>query len=81
MPGARCIRSLVYSVLVAHECRHHGRAGITGHSRTQWFYGCFMLPGDRTFLSPSLAKVAFRAAHQKCCCASCSAGTLWNDDS
>ena len=27
MPGARCTRSLVCSVLVAHECRHHGRTG------------------------------------------------------
>jgi hypothetical protein len=37
MPDARCIRSLVCSVLVAHECSHHGRTGITRHSRTQWF--------------------------------------------
>ena len=37
MPGARCTRSLVCSVLVAHECRHHGRTGNTRHSRTQWF--------------------------------------------
>jgi hypothetical protein len=35
MPGARCTRSLVCSVLVAHECRHHGRTGITRHSRTR----------------------------------------------
>ena len=27
MPGARCTRSLVCSVLVAHECSYHGRAG------------------------------------------------------
>ena len=27
MPGARCTRSLVCSVLVAHECSHHGRTG------------------------------------------------------
>src|SRR6202790_467546 len=27
MPGAGCARSLVCSVLVAHECSHHGRAG------------------------------------------------------
>jgi hypothetical protein len=35
MPGARCTRSLVCSVLVAHECRHHGRTGNTRHSRTR----------------------------------------------
>jgi hypothetical protein len=35
MPGARCTRSLVCSVLVAHECRRHGRTGITRHSRTR----------------------------------------------
>ena len=35
MPGARCTRSLVCSVLVAHECSHHGRTGITRHSRTR----------------------------------------------
>ena len=34
---------------------------ITRHPRTQWFYGlCRALPGDRAFLSPSLAKIAFR---------------------
>jgi hypothetical protein len=27
MPGADCARSLVCSVLVAHECSYHGRAG------------------------------------------------------
>jgi hypothetical protein len=35
MPGTRCTRSLVCSVLVAHECSHHGRTGITRHSRTR----------------------------------------------
>jgi hypothetical protein len=35
MPGARCTRSLVCSVLVAHERSHHGRTGITRHSRTR----------------------------------------------
>src|SRR5674476_1420300 len=34
---------------------------ITRHPRTQWFYGlCRALPGDRAFLSPSLAKIASR---------------------
>ena len=27
MPGARCTRSLVCSVVVAHECSHHGHTG------------------------------------------------------
>ena len=35
MLGARCTRSLVCSVLVAHEGSHHGRTGITRHSRTR----------------------------------------------
>ena len=35
MPGARYTRSLVRKVLKAHECRHHGRTGITRHSRTR----------------------------------------------
>jgi hypothetical protein len=30
MPGARCTRSLVCKVLVAHECSHHGRTGTPG---------------------------------------------------
>src|SRR5258708_38103400 len=34
---------------------------ITRHPRTQWFYGlCRALPGDRAFLSPSLARIASR---------------------
>src|SRR5216684_2847203 len=34
---------------------------FTRHPRTQWFYGlCRTLPGDRAFLSPSLAKIASR---------------------
>jgi hypothetical protein len=33
MPGARCARSLVCSVLVAHECSHHGHAGSPGIPR------------------------------------------------
>jgi hypothetical protein len=56
MPGARCTRSLVCSVLVAHECRHHGRNGITWHSRTQRFLRT--LPGDRALLSPSFEDMA-----------------------
>ena len=35
MPGALRTRGLVCNVLVAHECSHHGRAGITRHSRTR----------------------------------------------
>jgi len=34
-------------------------AGITRHSRTQWFYGLFRaLPGDEFVLSPSSANIA-----------------------
>ena len=44
MPGARCTRSLVCSVLVAHECSHHGRTGNTRHSRTRMVLTvCFAL--------------------------------------
>jgi hypothetical protein len=35
MPGARCTRSLVCKVLVAHECSHHRSTGNTRHSRTR----------------------------------------------
>jgi hypothetical protein len=35
MPGARCTRSLVCSVLVAHECSYRRFTGITRHSRTR----------------------------------------------
>ena len=37
MPGARCTRSLVCSVLVAHECSHHGRTGTPGIPARGWF--------------------------------------------
>jgi hypothetical protein len=35
MPDARCTRSLVCKVLMAHECSHHRSTGITRHSRTR----------------------------------------------
>jgi hypothetical protein len=58
MPGARCTRSLVCSVLVAHECRHHGRTGTPGIPARNGFNGFLRtLPGDRAFLSPSPALV------------------------
>jgi hypothetical protein len=48
MPGARCTRSLVCSVLVAHECRHHGRTGTPGIPARNGFNGFLRaLPGDR----------------------------------
>jgi hypothetical protein len=55
MPGARCTRSLVCSVLVAHECRHHGRTGKhPAFPHASGFNGLFRaLPGDRAFLPPS----------------------------
>ena len=63
MPGAQCTRSLVCEV-VSSRCTRVFTAvapEITRHPRTQWFYGlCRALPGDRAFLSPSLAKIASR---------------------
>jgi hypothetical protein len=42
--------------VVSTRVSHHGRTGITRHSRTRWFYSLFRaLPGDRAFLSPSPA--------------------------
>src|SRR6202035_2614068 len=56
MPGARCTRSLVCSVLVAHECSHHGRTGTPGIPARNGFNGLLRaLPGDRALLSPSPA--------------------------
>ena len=56
MPGARCTRSLVCSVLVAHECSHHGCTGTPGIPARNGFNGFLRaLPGDRAFLSPSSA--------------------------
>src|ERR1700731_3141855 len=58
MPGARCTRSLVCSVLVAHECSHHGRTGTPGIPARNGFNGLFRaLLGDRAFLSPSSARL------------------------
>jgi hypothetical protein len=49
-PGARCTRSLVCSVLVAHECSHHRSPGHPAFP-AQWFYGlCRALPGDEFVL-------------------------------
>src|SRR6202048_1430222 len=56
MPGARCTRSLVCSVVVAHECSHHGRTGTPGIPARNGFNGFLRaLPGDRACLSPSSA--------------------------
>src|SRR6202165_6241999 len=58
MPGARCTRSLVCSVLVEHTSVVTTGHRNTRHSRTQWFNGLFRaLPGDRAFLSPSSAEM------------------------
>src|SRR6202022_4636767 len=58
MPGARCTRSLVCSVLVAHECSHHGRTGTPGIPARNGFNGFLRaLPGDRACLSPSSARL------------------------
>jgi hypothetical protein len=42
MPGARCTRSRACSV-ESTRVSHHGRTGITRHSRTQWFTAYFVL--------------------------------------
>ena len=54
MPGARCARSLVCSVLVAHEVVTTGSPGNTRHSLRNGFNGFLRaLPGDEFVLSPS----------------------------
>jgi hypothetical protein len=55
MPGAQCARSLVCSVLVAHECRHHGHTGKTpGIPCAMVLTVSFVLsPVTNSFLSPS----------------------------
>src|SRR6202047_5671282 len=58
MPGAQCTRSLVCEVGSSRCTRVFTAVApeITRHPRTQWFYGFLRaLPGDRAFLSPSLA--------------------------
>jgi hypothetical protein len=56
MPGARCTRSLVCKVLVAHECSHHRSTGTPGIPARNGFNSlCRALPGDRAFLPPSSA--------------------------
>src|SRR5713226_8832510 len=48
MPGARCTRSLVCKVLVAHECSHHRSTGTPGIPARNGFNGFLRaLPGDR----------------------------------
>ena len=63
MPGARRTRSLVCKVLVAHECRHHGRTGTPGIPARNGFNGFLRaLPGDRACLSPSPSGYGFVCA-------------------
>src|ERR1700682_6592974 len=58
MPGARCTRSLACSVKNT-RVSHHGRTGTPGIPARNGFNGLFRaLPGDRAFLSPSLADMA-----------------------
>ena len=62
MPGAQCTRSLVcaWGGKYAHEYSQRGRPDHPTFPHAM-VYGLFRtLPGDRAFLSPSLAKVAFR---------------------
>jgi hypothetical protein len=45
----------------AHEHSHHGHTGFTRHSPRNGFNGLYRaLPGDRAFLPPSSADIAFR---------------------
>jgi hypothetical protein len=61
MPGARCTRSRACRI-DSTRVSHHGRTGITRHSRTRWCYSLFRaLLGDRALLSPSPVKSACRA--------------------
>jgi hypothetical protein len=61
MPGARCTRSRACRI-GSTRVSHHGRTGITRHSRTRWCYSLFRaLLGDRALLSPSPVKSACRA--------------------
>jgi hypothetical protein len=61
MPGARRTRSLVCAwELSMHTSIHSEVAGIIRHSHAMVLQLIRGLPGDRAFLSPSLAKVAFR---------------------
>ena len=60
MPGARCARSLVCKV-ESTRVSHHGHTGFTRHSPRNGFNGLYRaLPGDRAFLPPSSADIAFR---------------------
>ena len=56
MPGARCTRSLVCSVLVAHECSHHGRTGTPGIPARNGFNGFL-----RALVSSKSARMCERA--------------------
>jgi hypothetical protein len=58
MPGGRSARVQNEK---AHEHNHHGHTGFTRHSLRNGFNGFLRaLPGDRAFLSPSLAEIVFR---------------------
>src|SRR5664280_2794950 len=59
MPGARCTRSLVRKVVVAHEVVTTVAPGSPGIPARDGFNSLFRaLPGDRAFLSPSLADLS-----------------------
>jgi len=60
MPGARRTRGRACSV-ESTRVSHHGRTGITRHSRTRMVLTVsFALSGDRACLPPSPAKTCFR---------------------
>jgi hypothetical protein len=56
MPGAQCTRSLACEMIEAHELVTTVAPGLPGIPARNGFNGLFRaLPGDRAFLSPSLA--------------------------
>jgi hypothetical protein len=60
MPGADA-PAAARGVVVSTRVSHHGHTGITRHSPRNGFNSLFRaLPGDRAFLPPSSAKIAFR---------------------
>ena len=62
MPGAQCTRSLVCELIVqdAHEYSQRSHRKSPGIPARNGFTAYVVLPGDRAFLSPSLAKIASR---------------------
>jgi hypothetical protein len=67
MPGARCTRSLVCSVLVAHESSPQvtGTPGIPARNGFNGFLRALL--GDRALLPPSLADIGCLSSVEPTC--------------